>query len=484
MSATQRTAAAATATRSPLGNIAEEEVKPDRDRDRDRVEDARIDGARPRHEPDQLRHCFVPADRSGCLGLHLSRTPWDPYPWVSGVVEGSCAALAGVRVGDCVLEANGEDLLGLKVMDIARRVRDQRTSRLATAGVGLLLWNSGFEKNNLNPQSLSRFANCLQGIAGLLECPVCLEIVRPPAWQCNHGHLLCSTCRAKTHKCPICREVLCRVRCIVADKLFHYLVQTLGYTAEQREQPQQSRDVQPAAGRRLPLSQREHQRSHRHQQQPESRQTHKHGIKLKANNGPNGASPAIEQRTSLSPSQEPAPCRGHHCPSGHHQCERFKTQQELLLHLQKVHQLSVIQYYVTVGDTVDVSLPAIGNNSLVCVTLVIPLKSTIDRPNTTATTSPTTSQMFFVSRHRCREEPTESLYWLWHLENDDEPTTGSSNHWAVQLTSIGSDDASEVWHGQPVSLGHSYQEVLRSKQYTRFKSDDVRARLRVRLLEA
>uniref|UniRef100_A0AAG5CRN0 RING-type domain-containing protein n=1 Tax=Anopheles atroparvus TaxID=41427 RepID=A0AAG5CRN0_ANOAO len=177
----------------------------------------------------QLRHCFVPADENGCLGLHLSRTPWDPYPWVSGIVEGSCADLAGVRVGDCVLEANGEDLLGLKVVDIAKRVRSHRISRSSPAGVGLLLWNSSFEKNNLNPQSLSRFANCLQGIAGLLECPICLEVIRPPSWQCNHGHLICSGCRSKTTKCPICREVLGRGRCIVADKLFHYLVQTLGH---------------------------------------------------------------------------------------------------------------------------------------------------------------------------------------------------------------------------------------------------------------
>uniref|UniRef100_A0A182NGB7 RING-type domain-containing protein n=1 Tax=Anopheles dirus TaxID=7168 RepID=A0A182NGB7_9DIPT len=177
----------------------------------------------------QLRHCFVPADENGCLGLHLSRTPWDPYPWVSGVVEGSCADIAGVRIGDCVLEANGEDLLGLKVIDIAKRVRSRRISRTVPAGVGLLLWNSGFEKNNLNPQSLSRFANCLQGIAGLLECPICLEIIRPPSWQCHHGHLICSGCRSRTTKCPICREVLGRGRCIVADKLFHYLVQTLGH---------------------------------------------------------------------------------------------------------------------------------------------------------------------------------------------------------------------------------------------------------------
>lgn len=89
--------------------------------------------------------------------------------------------------------------------------------------------SSIFFRQNLNPQSLSRFANCLQGIAGLLECPICLEVIRPPSWQCNHGHLICSGCRSRTTKCPICREVLGRGRCIVADKLFHYLVQTLGH---------------------------------------------------------------------------------------------------------------------------------------------------------------------------------------------------------------------------------------------------------------
>ncbi|EAT39762.1 AAEL008450-PA [Aedes aegypti] len=175
-----------------------------------------------------LRSIFIPADTGGNLGMHLSRTPWDPYPWVSGVLAGSCAEQAGVRVGDCVLEANGEDLLGLKIVDIAKRVRYCKQNANPRPGVNLMLWNSGFEKNNLNPQSLSRFASCLQGIAGLLECPVCLEIIRPPSWQCCHGHLICSGCRSKSTKCPICRVMLGRGRCIVADKLFHFLVQTLG----------------------------------------------------------------------------------------------------------------------------------------------------------------------------------------------------------------------------------------------------------------
>lgn len=51
-----------------------------------------------------LRTCYVLGDEDGMLGLHLSRAPWDPYPWVSGVQSGSSAAAAGISVGDCVLE--------------------------------------------------------------------------------------------------------------------------------------------------------------------------------------------------------------------------------------------------------------------------------------------------------------------------------------------------------------------------------------------
>ncbi len=51
-----------------------------------------------------LRLCYVKGDVDGMLGLHLSRAPWDPYPWVSGVQADSSAYIAGLKVGDCVLE--------------------------------------------------------------------------------------------------------------------------------------------------------------------------------------------------------------------------------------------------------------------------------------------------------------------------------------------------------------------------------------------
>lgn len=57
-------------------------------------------------ENTSLRVCYVKGDIDGMLGLHLSRAPWDPYPWISGVLAGSTAFDAGIKIGDCVIEVN------------------------------------------------------------------------------------------------------------------------------------------------------------------------------------------------------------------------------------------------------------------------------------------------------------------------------------------------------------------------------------------
>lgn len=404
-----------------------------------------------------LRSIFIPADASGSLGLHLSRTPWDPYPWVSGVLAGSSAEHAGVRIGDCVLEANGEDLLGLKIVDIAKRVRNGKTTANPAPGVSLVLWNSGFEKNNLNPQSLSRFASCLQSIAGLLECPVCLDIIRPPSWQCYHGHLLCSGCRSKSTKCPICRVELGRGRSIVADKLFNFLVQTLGkHDGEKHPAGEKSSNLQQISAR-LPLLSRDHRLC-------------KQSLKLKANSSGH----TTHRTAKMAPSTVPVLLQ-YCCPSGQ-PCGKMKNQHDILIHLQKSHQTSVVQYYAAAGDQLSINF----NESCVTCIVLVP-ESTADTENNDGqehqhrcdgnfvndsyklvpNAVSGTHEYFFLAKFRCIESSSQALYWLWHLGTQE-----GTDRFTV---TISESSCGISWSGKPVSLRQNCKEVLKSKQYVKLE---------------
>ncbi|KAH8416631.1 hypothetical protein KR222_000159, partial [Zaprionus bogoriensis] len=70
-----------------------------------------------------LRQCTIKAP-TGALGLNLSRAPWDPYPWVSGVQAESNAQRAGVCIGDTLLQLNGIDVLGMRISELATRLRE------------------------------------------------------------------------------------------------------------------------------------------------------------------------------------------------------------------------------------------------------------------------------------------------------------------------------------------------------------------------
>lgn len=86
------------------------------------------------------------------------------------------------------------------------------------------------------PLNLQLLSSCLQQCSQLLECPVCLESVQPPVWQCCHGHLLCSGCRARSDRCPLCRVPLGpRGRSLLADKLHRLLSQTYRRYSDQRQ---------------------------------------------------------------------------------------------------------------------------------------------------------------------------------------------------------------------------------------------------------
>ena len=55
-----------------------------------------------------------------------------------------------------------------------------------------------------------------------LECPVCMEVSRPPIYQCEEGHIICSSCKPLLKVCPHnCGQKYSEpaIRCRFAEKL-------------------------------------------------------------------------------------------------------------------------------------------------------------------------------------------------------------------------------------------------------------------------
>ena len=80
----------------------------------------------------------------------------------------------------------------------------------------------------------------------LLECPVCLDEMRPPVkiFQCSNGHALCEECKDKpeVRSCPICRLVFTRdnvTRNILAENMAEA---AWGNSAQRAKMEQEKRD--------------------------------------------------------------------------------------------------------------------------------------------------------------------------------------------------------------------------------------------------
>ncbi|XP_017046544.1 uncharacterized protein LOC108091713 isoform X2 [Drosophila ficusphila] len=115
------------------------------------------------------------------FGFQLTRSKWDPYPWVCEVATGTPAALCGLKPGDCVLES------------------------ICCAPM---------------PTSLRRLSLILESILRLVECPVCGVTISPPAMQCQNGHILCVDCRIRSERCPVCRDFYTPRRALLAEQIF------------------------------------------------------------------------------------------------------------------------------------------------------------------------------------------------------------------------------------------------------------------------
>lgn len=60
------------------------------------------------HYSPSVRNVYVakPIETANGFGFHLSRSKWDPYPYISRVDNESYASASGLKEGDCVLEVN------------------------------------------------------------------------------------------------------------------------------------------------------------------------------------------------------------------------------------------------------------------------------------------------------------------------------------------------------------------------------------------
>lgn len=58
------------------------------------------------HYSPSVRVVYVskPIESTDSFGFHLSRSKWDPYPYISRVDKDSYAAASGLKEGDCLLE--------------------------------------------------------------------------------------------------------------------------------------------------------------------------------------------------------------------------------------------------------------------------------------------------------------------------------------------------------------------------------------------
>lgn len=86
------------------------------------------------------------------------------------------------------------------------------------------------------PSNLQRLSACMSSILAVLECPICLDTIPPPAHQCGNGHLICVKCRVKTERCPICRVRFCRARSLLADQIFNSLTEAFELKDEAEEE--------------------------------------------------------------------------------------------------------------------------------------------------------------------------------------------------------------------------------------------------------
>lgn len=70
-------------------------------------------------------------------------------------------------------------------------------------------------QKNLSEKRMISVESIEEDILSDLECPVCMEFMVPPIYQCETGHSVCSQCKTQVNECPSCKQ------CIRETRNFH-----------------------------------------------------------------------------------------------------------------------------------------------------------------------------------------------------------------------------------------------------------------------
>ena len=65
----------------------------------------------------------------------------------------------------------------------------------------------------------SQFTSVEQSLLKQLECPVCMDYMRPPITLCANGHNICNICKPKVLHCPTCRQEFLGTRNLALEQL-------------------------------------------------------------------------------------------------------------------------------------------------------------------------------------------------------------------------------------------------------------------------
>ncbi|XP_077242469.1 E3 ubiquitin-protein ligase DIS1-like [Tasmannia lanceolata] len=69
----------------------------------------------------------------------------------------------------------------------------------------------------LESKHIMTISSCVRD---LMECPICLDAMSPPIYQCSNGHTLCSGCKPRVrNQCPTCMLELGTIRCLALEKV-------------------------------------------------------------------------------------------------------------------------------------------------------------------------------------------------------------------------------------------------------------------------